>query len=877
MSGSDGDISFDINADVTGVVEGMQEIVETAGESMASVVESTQQAGTALDENLGEGAKKAKEHVEELNEETMNLGKSLDEIHEKITGAFEAAGLTAAYEVAEKLVDEFQEMAEKAAAIATLGDVMGTTAEQTQALQHAALVNDASMGRLELTVNRLSGELTKARDGSGAAVEMLVKLGVSTENINNLNYTGYDALMQLSMGLKNASTESDVHDRIIAVLGPRMAGLIPTIKDLAVGTESITEATEKSNALSEDQVAALDHAGKSWKAFKESVSNSVSSLAADYLILSKASQHTFSNASTAEQLAAPFKEGANAADEAVAQILKTRAELDAQEAADKAKEKERQKEEIEEDKRQLEFFKSGTKEKAEAAQALAEATRKYYGDGAQESIDKVKAADAEATKAALAFVEKYNAGQKSMSDAAAEAQEKITVAHLTSAQKILASQNQLHEIDPRTYATAQIAVDQQIEQAEIKLYQTKRDNLHDDGSNNAANAAQRITLNEQIKQSAISLADKIQEVNTKLTSELHKDIDEEVKLRMDAAKETETIEIAAAQEKMKIAQAASADAGKGMGDPMAAAQLQIAAINEILAAQQKLDDVTAAGYAKRLEEGTITADQYADLMQKLYTTEVQQSDKAAVDTVAAQKKAADQVGQDWKTAMTPVATGFASTFDGMLHHTETFQQGMRKIAHGILQEWEKDMITKPLQDWAMRMGRETALKSMAAAEQGSIDKTSHAEGLLMSAEAALKDRANAAAQAAGAAYQSAAHIPYVGWILGPIEAAAAFAAVMAFPIASAAGGMVVDQDQMAMVHENEMILPANISQGIHEKILQKDAPDSSGGGSMNHFNVSAMDSKSFEKFLSSQKNRTSVANMVSKSSQRGNRNVRMPI
>jgi len=35
-----------------------------------------------------------------------------------------------------------------------------------------------------------------------------------------------------------------------------------------------------------------------------------------------------------------------------------------------------------------------------------------------------------------------------------------------------------------------------------------------------------------------------------------------------------------------------------------------------------------------------------------------------------------------------------------------------------------------------------------------------------------------------------------------------------------------------------------------------------------------MDSKRFEKLLSTQKNRNSVANMVSKANQRGNRNVR---
>lgn len=73
-----------------------------------------------------------------------------------------------------------------------------------------------------------------------------------------------------------------------------------------------------------------------------------------------------------------------------------------------------------------------------------------------------------------------------------------------------------------------------------------------------------------------------------------------------------------------------------------------------------------------------------------------------------------------------------------------------------------------------------------------------------------------ALETASNAYKSAAAIPYVGWVLGPIAAVAAFAAVMAFggKVGSAKGGEwnVGGDDSPYLLHKNESVLPAHVAE-----------------------------------------------------------------
>ena len=71
-------------------------------------------------------------------------------------------------------------------------------------------------------------------------------------------------------------------------------------------------------------------------------------------------------------------------------------------------------------------------------------------------------------------------------------------------------------------------------------------------------------------------------------------------------------------------------------------------------------------------------------------------------------------------------------------------------------------------------------------------------------------------------------------------------------VPSAAGGWMVPSTSLAMLHANEMVLPANISQGLQSMIAGGGSGGGAAGGGANvMFNVSAMDSQSVAKFFQS--------------------------
>jgi hypothetical protein len=72
-------------------------------------------------------------------------------------------------------------------------------------------------------------------------------------------------------------------------------------------------------------------------------------------------------------------------------------------------------------------------------------------------------------------------------------------------------------------------------------------------------------------------------------------------------------------------------------------------------------------------------------------------------------------------------------------------------------------------------------------------------------------------------------------------------------VPSAQGGWMVPSTSLAMLHANEMVLPANISQGL-QSMIAGGAGASGGGANVIMFNVSAIDSQSVAKFFQSNGN-----------------------
>ena len=187
------------------------------------------------------------------------------------------------------------------------------------------------------------------------------------------------------------------------------------------------------------------------------------------------------------------------------------------------------------------------------------------------------------------------------------------------------------------------------------------------------------------------------------------------------------------------------------------------------------------------------------------------TEKQKLDVQAAQNSE-----RAWLSLMQPIQRAFDTSITGMILGTTTLQKAVANITQSIIGEFV-NLGVKMVTNWiASELAMTTATEAGAAARTAA-ESEGLAAGLALKALNAIKSIVTDSAQAFGGIFA------FLAPIMGPAAAgpaAAGEATVMAAAggIASAAGGWVVPSDQLAMVHQNEMILPANISQGLQSMI-----------------------------------------------------------
>jgi hypothetical protein len=300
---------------------------------------------------------------------------------------------------------------------------------------------------------------------------------------------------------------------------------------------------------------------------------------------------------------------------------------------------------------------------------------------------------------------------------------------------------------------------------------------------------------------------------------------------------------------------ATGQIGTGIG----ALQTKVAALSGSMGA-----GVTpSSGVASRVVQASPTSGNENDAAadEKLWAEELIayqkfQSDKEKLDFQAAQTSQ-----RTWQSLMQPIQRAFDTSITGMILGTTSLQKAVANIGQSILAEFV-NLGVKMATNWiASELAMTTATEAGAAARTAA-EGEGVAAGLAVKAANAIKSIVTDSAQAFSGIFA------FLAPIMGPAAAgpaAAGEATVMAAAsgIASAAGGWMVPSDQLAMVHQNEMILPANISQGLQNMIS---ANGGAGAGAV-VVNVSAIDSQDVKRFF--QSNGSLLVNAVNKAMRNG--------
>lgn len=165
----------------------------------------------------------------------------------------------------------------------------------------------------------------------------------------------------------------------------------------------------------------------------------------------------------------------------------------------------------------------------------------------------------------------------------------------------------------------------------------------------------------------------------------------------------------------------------------------------------------------------------------------------------------DATQKDFARISDGLGGAFSRAFDGMLSRGQTFTQSMRNLFMGM-----GESIISTLAKIAMQYVINAAISKATGQAAAKSNILAHA------------------AEAASGAMASAAAIPYIGWILAPIEGAAIYAAALAFPSMDV-GAWSLPRDMVVQAHEGETIMPKTFAEGFREN-----AGGGMGGGGEHH-------------------------------------------
>lgn len=196
-------------------------------------------------------------------------------------------------------------------------------------------------------------------------------------------------------------------------------------------------------------------------------------------------------------------------------------------------------------------------------------------------------------------------------------------------------------------------------------------------------------------------------------------------------------------------------------------------------------------------------------------------------------------------------SSFTSAMDGMLFHAQTWGQALASIYRSVGSAFVREVATEPIAKWMVMQAKMLAAKLGFVAQENAIGAAGSAATVATkAAETSAVVGANAVQAGTGAA-ASQAPIPIIGPVLALAAMAAIFAAVSGFGKSnkSAANGYDIPAgiNPMVQTHEEEMILPKQISNGFRQ--LFAEGGVGQGRGDTNHYSINALDARSFYDFL----------------------------
>lgn len=630
---------------------------------------------------------------ETVTEEGAGVSAMLEEMQGKFSAAFQFTGVTVAIEAVHKLAETIEEMGSRAAEMRTTSDVIGITVEQFQAMQVAAEEAGVSTETLTHAAEHFVTILSEARDGSSAAIEKLLSLGVTTEQINDPLFKLNDLFQVLHDRLTNPVTAAATMTALLVVLGARAGLAAEALKLFDGSAESVAKAMERVNGLNAEQAKQLQESSAWWRQLGTWISNAYAKQVA-YSEAAKAGDPANMIKGITGNTPPPLPSDSGVLEGALAQA-QDQADQIVQIAKGMVNEQivldhSALEQQLENTKLGVAATKEGSAERVSALRDELRVAEELYGS---DQVDKVKAINLQLTAAQRAYADEQQRIVDRYSTAYAEALQDI-------------------ESKSRAMQSRDLSAITQTAAAELDV---ERDKAIGEV------AVQEQALQEQLRSGQVTASQFL-------------------------AQETELIA-------------------------------------QRLAAQERF--YTAK---KALEAGDVVQSA------KIDAEMVKAESDANKQRLAALTTAQNAVGQQWKTLIHGMGSALTSSLAGMIEGTRSFADAFRSLI---------DAAITGVIEMFVQMGEKWATNLL---EQKLLQQTTNSAGVLGNASLA-----------ASAAMASVAAIPIYGWAMAPGVGAQTFAEALAYlPSASAGFDIPSGVNPLTQLHQNEMVLPANLANPIRE-------------------------------------------------------------
>ncbi len=285
-----------------------------------------------------------------------------------------------------------------------------------------------------------------------------------------------------------------------------------------------------------------------------------------------------------------------------------------------------------------------------------------------------------------------------------------------------------------------------------------------------------------------------------------------------------------------------------------ARSFQITQQQKLSLSQQALDAEYAAEVAALQRENAL-GEQSLAATQRVDDMIIEAARRRDDQMSALTRSALQDQERDYQAFGNSIAQAFNSQLRGLVTGTTTWHTAFKSVLDDLLIkfiEWCETTVERYILSEAMKTAATTAgVAARTGAEQSGAAASLGAQGASM-----VRSILSSAAETFAGVFGFLA--PLMGPLAaGPAAAAQATVAGMAGGVVSADIGMwQVPRDQLALIHQNELVMPAGPAGALREMLANGSNGGGAGGGSLaihptTHFHVNAMDGPSVASWMRS--------------------------